>query len=83
MNSGGGALCNPGPFLETARGLVNLILFFTGLLTIAFARQSFLHATLFAGLQIEGMPLHFLNDVLLLYFTFETAQRVFKRFALL
>jgi hypothetical protein len=69
-------LCANGPGL-------NLILLFAGFFTISFARQSFLGAAFFAGLQIEGMPLHFFNNVLLLDFTFEPTQGIFKRLTLL
>jgi len=65
---------------NTAYGLV---LLFTSLFTIPLARQRFLHATLFAGLQVKGVTLHFLDDVLLLYLTLEPAQCIFKRFAFL
>ncbi len=42
-------LCANGPGLS-------LILLFAGFFAISFARQSFLGAAFFAGLQIEGMP---------------------------
>jgi len=71
-----------GPFLREKRPS-KLLCLFTDLFTIAFARHSFLHAALFAGLKIEGVPLDFLNHVLLLDFSFEAAQGVFKRFCLL
>ena len=60
-----------------------LILLFTSLLTIPLARQRFLDAALFAGLEVEGVTLHFLDDVLLLYFTLKPAQCIFERFAFL
>jgi hypothetical protein len=37
----------------------------------------------FAGLRIQRLPLYFMNDVFLLDLSFEAAQGVFKRFALL
>lgn len=63
--------------------LFALVLLFAGFLTIAFARQSFLHAAFLAGFQIKGMPLDFFDNVLLLDFSFEAAQGIFKRFSLL
>ncbi len=60
-----------------------LVRFFPGLLTIPFACQCFLDATLFTRFQIEGVALNFLNDVLLLNLPLESAQCVFERFALL
>ena len=60
-----------------------LVLLFACFFSITFARQSFLHAAFFAGLQIEGVPFNFLNNVLLLDLTFEAAQGIFKGFTLL
>jgi len=60
-----------------------LVLFPARFLTIALPRQGFLHPALLARFQIVGMPLNFLNNVLLLDLPFEPAQGVFKRFALL
>lgn len=73
----------PGRWLVRQRPGFSLILLFAGFFAISFARQSFLGAAFFAGLQIEGMPLHFFNNVLLLDFTFEPTQGIFKRFTLL
>jgi len=64
-------------------GDTGLILLFASLLTIPLARQRFLHAALLAGLQVEGMTLHFFDDVFLLYLPLKPAQRIFKRFAFL
>jgi len=61
----------------------SLILLFTSLLTIPLACQRFFYAALFAGLQVEGVTLNFLDDVLLLNLTLKPAQRIFKRFAFL
>jgi hypothetical protein len=78
-----------GAFLKlraAARGgpsVLLLIAFFARFLSIAFPRQRLLHAAFLTGLQIEGMPLDFFDNVLLLDFTFEPAQGVFKRLALL
>ncbi|HTW62937.1 MAG TPA: hypothetical protein VMD55_14105 [Terracidiphilus sp.] len=60
-----------------------LILFFASLFAIPLASQRCLHAALFAWFQIVGVTLHFLDDVLLLNFALEPAQRIFKRLAFL
>src|SRR5580658_3758292 len=56
---------------------------FASLLAIPLACQCCLHAALLTGLQIVGVTLYFLDDVLLLYLPLEPAQRVFERFAFL
>ncbi len=63
-------------------GLI-LVCLFTSLLTIPLARQSCFYALLLAGLQIVGVTLDFLDDVLLLYLPLEPAQSIFERFAFL
>ena len=60
-----------------------LVLLFPSLLAIPLARQRFLYTTALAGFQVEGVTLHFLNDVFLLNLTLEPAQRIFKRLAFL
>jgi hypothetical protein len=60
-----------------------LILLFTSLFTIPLARQRFLDAALLAGLEVEGVTLDFLDDVLLLHLTLKPAQCIFERFAFL
>jgi hypothetical protein len=50
-----------------------LVLLFASLLTIPLARQSCFDATLFAGFQVVGVTLDFLDDVLLLYLPLESA----------
>lgn len=60
-----------------------LILLFASLLAIPLASQSCLHALFFAGLQIVGVTLYFLDNVLLLYFPLKPAQRIFERLAFL
>jgi hypothetical protein len=60
-----------------------LVLLFTSLLTIPLTRERFLHAPLFARFQVEGMTLHFLDDVFLLNLALKPAQRIFKRLAFL
>ncbi len=62
--------------LGTAAPTVNLVLLFASLLAAALARQRFLHALFFARLEVKGMTLHFLNDVLLLDLALKTAQGV-------
>jgi hypothetical protein len=53
------------------------------LLTIPFPGEGFLGPAFLAGLQVEGMPFDFLNDVFLLHFTLESPQSAFKRLAIL
>jgi hypothetical protein len=59
------------------------VLLFTRLLAGALASQRCLHAFFFAGLQVKGMTLHFLNDVFLLHLAFEAAQSVLEGLSLL
>ena len=63
-------------------GLISILLF-TSLLAIPLARQGCLDATLLTGLQIVGVTLDFLDDVLLLYLSLKPAQRIFERLAFL
>ena len=60
-----------------------LLLFAPALLAVALARQRLLHTALLAGLQVERVPLHFFDNVLLLHFPLEAAQGVLKGFPLL
>jgi hypothetical protein len=60
-----------------------LVLFLADLLAVALSGKGFFDTLLFAGLQIEGVTLHFLNDVFGLYLAFEAAQCIFERFAFL
>ena len=60
-----------------------LVLLFTSLFAIPLACQSCLHATLFTGLQVVGVTLHFLDDVLLLNLALKPAQSIFERLAFL
>jgi len=60
-----------------------LVLFPANLLPVPLASQRFFHALFLARLQIERMPLYFLNDVFLLYLTFEAAEGIFQWFTLL
>jgi len=63
--------------------VLKLISLFTSLLAIPLARQSRLYAFLLAGLQVVGVTLDFLDDVLLLNLPLKPAQRIFERFAFL
>ena len=47
------------------------------------AGQSLLYALLLSRLEVVGMSFHFLDDIFLLDFAFETAQGVFQRLAFL
>jgi hypothetical protein len=60
-----------------------LILLFSCLLAIPLARECFLDALLFTGLQVEAVTLHFLDDVLGLHLALEAPQCIFKRLAFL
>ena len=53
-----------------------LVLLFAGLFTAAFTRQRLFYALLFARLEVKGVTLHFLDDVLLLDLALETPQGV-------
>jgi len=58
-------------------------LLFTSFLAIPLARQSCFDATLLTGLQVVGVTLDFLDDVLLLNLALEPAQRILERLAFL
>jgi hypothetical protein len=58
-------------------------LLFTSLFAIPLARQCFLDATLFTGLQVVGVTFDFLDDVFLLNLALKPAKGIFKRFAFL
>lgn len=58
-------------------------LFFALFLAAALARQRLLHPLFLAGFQVEGVTLHFLDDVFLLHFPLEATQGIFERFAFL
>jgi hypothetical protein len=53
------------------------------LFPVALAREGFLGALLFTRFQVEGMSLDFLDDVLVLDFALEAAQRAFQGFSIL
>ena len=61
----------------------SLVLFFANFLTSALASQRGLYALFLAGLQVKGVTLDLLDNVLCLDLTLEAAQGVFYRFALL
>ena len=52
-------------------------------LPVSFASQRLLGPELLTRLQVKGVSLHFLNNVLLLDLTLEAAKGVLQRFALL
>jgi hypothetical protein len=60
-----------------------LVLFLSCLLAASFASKRFLHPLLLAWLQVKGVTLHFLDDVILLDLPLEAAKRVFEGFSLL
>jgi hypothetical protein len=68
---------NQAPLLD------ELILLFTSLFAIPLARQCFLDATLFTGLQVVGVTFDFLDDVFLLNLPLKPAERILKRLAFL
>lgn len=61
----------------------SLVLLFSSFLAAALPRQCFFYAFSFAGLQVERVTFHFLDDVLGLYLPLEPAQCVFEGFSLL
>jgi hypothetical protein len=63
--------------------LIQLILLFAKLLAGTLARQRLLHAALRTRLQVEGVTLHFFNDVFRLNLALKSPQGVLDRFALL
>jgi len=66
-----------------SRWVTELVCLFTSLLAIPLASQCRFYAFLLAGLQIVGVTLDFLDDVLLLYLPLKPAQRIFQRLAFL
>ena len=78
--------CGPQPKLRPGSQFVLalfLFLFFALFLTAAFACQRFLYAPLLTWLEVEGVTLDLLDDVLLLYLALEATQSVFKRLTFL
>lgn len=71
----GGILCwNAARFKPKL--LEKLVLFLAGLFAVPLASQGCLYPLLLTGLQVEGVPLDFLDDVLSLDLAFEAAQGV-------
>ena len=64
-------------------GEIALVLLFPCLLAITFTCERFFHTLALAWLQVEGVTLDFLDDVLLLNLSLETAQSIFERLAFL
>ena len=62
--------------LFTAALRVTLVLLFASFFAAALSRQRFLDALLFARLEVKGVTLHFLNNVLSLNLAFEAAKGV-------
>lgn len=60
-----------------------LILFFPCFLARSFTSQCCLYTLLFAGLQVKGVALHFLDNVFLLHLALETSQSILEGLALL
>lgn len=60
-----------------------LILLFASLFPAALSRERFFYALLFAWLQIKGVSLDLLDNVLLLNLALKASQRILKRLTLL
>jgi hypothetical protein len=60
-----------------------LVLLFACLFPVTLSRQCFLDALPLTGLQVEGVTLYFLDDVLLLHLPLKTTQCIFERLAFL
>jgi hypothetical protein len=63
--------------------MMHLVLLFACLLPVTLPRQCFLDALPLTGLQVEGVTLDFLDDVLLLHLPLKTTQCIFERLAFL
>jgi hypothetical protein len=72
---------NGPPPLGAARSC--LVLFFTCLLAAALASQGFFYTLSLAGLEVKRVTLHFFNNVLGLYLSLKSPERVFEGFPLL
>ncbi len=70
-------ICGPGGLFLT------LVLLFTRLFPVTLPRQCFLDALPLTRLQVEGVTLYFLNNVLLLHLPLKTTQCIFERLAFL
>ena len=60
-----------------------LVLLFPYFLASAFSGQRGLYALLFTGFQVKGVALDLFDNVLLLHFALEAAQRILEGFTLL
>jgi len=60
-----------------------LVLLLASFLAAAFARQRFLDALSFSGLQVERVTFHFLDDVLGLHLPLKSAKRILERLSFL
>ncbi len=60
-----------------------LVLLLANLLTCALTSQRCLYAFLLTGFQVKGVALNLFNNVFLLHFALEAAQRVLEGFSLL
>jgi len=60
-----------------------LVLFLARFFAAALAGECLLDPLFFAGLQVEGMTLYFLDDVVLLYLALETAKSILEGLSLL
>jgi hypothetical protein len=69
--------------LHLITNFFELVSLFASFFAIPLACQCCFHATLFTGLQIVGVTLHFLDNVLLLNLALKPAQSVFERLAFL
>ena len=63
--------------------VVLLVVFFTELFAGTFARHRFLHAALFARLQVIGVTLHVLDDVFGLNLALESTEGILQRLTFL
>src|SRR5437868_42653 len=66
-----------------APNCANLIRFSADFFSGTLSRQSLLHSALLARLQVVGVTLHFLNDVLRLHLALEATKGVLQRLTLL
>ena len=63
--------------------LIPLVLLLANFFASAFPGQRGLNALLFTGFQVKGVTLDLFDNVFLLHFALEAAQRIFERFPLL
>ena len=72
-----------GPSRQRGDGPNDSICLFARFFTAALACQRFFHPLFLAGLQVKGVTFHFLDDVLLLYFSLKAAKRILEGLSLL